>query len=86
MEEKIPQYPHKNLKFDVILTEEEEGGFSVECPKLPGCVSQGETNGEAIGNIKNAIEMYLECMEKNRIQISELKQTTKIERVCLSEE
>lgn len=80
-EEILIQTTPKYSDFDVILTEEEEGGFSIECPELPGCISQGETEEEAIGNIKNAIEVYLECVERNKIQIAELKQITKIERV-----
>lgn len=59
----------KVLGFDVVLTEEEEGGFSIECPKLPGCISQGETEKEAIENIKDAIELYLECVERNEIEV-----------------
>ncbi len=66
---------------NVILNEEEEGGFSVECPELPGCVSQGETEEEAIKNIKEAITAYMECIKKNKIEISELKQMTKIVKV-----
>lgn len=38
----------------------EESGFSVVVPGLPGCVSQGETRDEAITNIKEAIELYLD--------------------------
>lgn len=52
--------------FTFILSEEEEGGFSVECPELPGCVSQGETEEEAIENIKEAITAYMECVKKNK--------------------
>ncbi|PKL59358.1 MAG: type II toxin-antitoxin system HicB family antitoxin [Methanomicrobiales archaeon HGW-Methanomicrobiales-4] len=46
--------------FDIILEEEEEGGYSVHCPLLKGCHSQGNTRDEAIANIREAIELYLE--------------------------
>ncbi len=48
------------LKYTVILVPEEEGGYSVEVPALPGCYTQGETKDEAISMAKEAIELYLE--------------------------
>ena len=50
----------KILEYNAIFTPEEEGGFSVYVPDLPGCISQGETFEEAQKNIKEAIELYLE--------------------------
>lgn len=44
--------------YKVVLRKSEEG-YSVLCPALPGCWSQGETENEAIENIKDAIEDYL---------------------------
>jgi predicted RNase H-like HicB family nuclease len=46
------------MKFKVALRESEEG-FSVSVPGLPGCWSQGETEGEALENIEDAIREYL---------------------------
>lgn len=46
--------------FDIILEEEEEGGWSVHCPVLKGCHTQGNSKDEAIENIKEAIELCLE--------------------------
>ena len=46
--------------YTVQLFAEPEGGFSVLVPGLPGCVSQGETREEAIENVKEAIQLYLE--------------------------
>jgi predicted RNase H-like HicB family nuclease len=46
------------MKYKVVLIESEEG-FSVSCPGLPGCWSQGETEEEALANIKDAIQEYL---------------------------
>jgi predicted RNase H-like HicB family nuclease len=47
-------------EYQAVFQEENEGGFSVWVPDLPGCASQGETLEEAIKNIKEAIELYLE--------------------------
>ena len=44
--------------YKVVLQKSEEG-YSVSCPALPGCWSQGETEDEALENIKDAIEDYL---------------------------
>ncbi len=49
--------PHK---FTVILEAERDGGYSIYCPALPGCVSQGDDLLSAIDNIKEAIELVLE--------------------------
>jgi predicted RNase H-like HicB family nuclease len=46
----------------VIIFPDETGGYVVEVPSLPGCVSQGETVEEALANIKEAIELYIEDM------------------------
>ncbi|MBI4063201.1 MAG: type II toxin-antitoxin system HicB family antitoxin [Elusimicrobia bacterium] len=51
----------KIARFHVVLEKEpEDGGFSVYVPALPGCASQGETEDEALSNIREAIEMTLE--------------------------
>jgi predicted RNase H-like HicB family nuclease len=44
----------------VILTPDEDGGFVVECPVIPGCISQGDTRDEALANIRETIELCLE--------------------------
>jgi antitoxin HicB len=56
------------LKYTVILVPEQEGGYSVEVPALPGCFTQGETKEEAISMAKEAIELYLEsCQAHNEL-------------------
>lgn len=52
-------------RYRVILEPEEDGGFSVWVPALPGCVSQGETRQEAIENVREAIQCYLESCLKH---------------------
>jgi predicted RNase H-like HicB family nuclease len=49
-------------EYEVVLTSEAEGGFSVTVPALPGCTSQGETREEALSMIREAIEVYIESL------------------------
>lgn len=49
--------------FKVLLEPDEDGGYIVVCPSIPGCYSQGETIEEALANIREAIELCLEEME-----------------------
>ena len=46
--------------FKIYLEKSDEGGYAVTVPSLPGCISEGDTKEEAIENIKEAIELYLE--------------------------
>ena len=46
----------------VVLRRGEDGWWVVECPSLPGCISQGRTKPEAIANIKEAIDGWIETM------------------------
>ena len=48
------------MDLTIILEPQEEGGFTAFVPSLPGCISEGETREEALANIKEAIELYLE--------------------------
>ncbi|MBW1759308.1 MAG: type II toxin-antitoxin system HicB family antitoxin [Deltaproteobacteria bacterium] len=50
-----------NLK--VVLETSDEGGYTVYIPSLPGCISEGNTKEEALANIKEATELYLEPVE-----------------------
>ncbi len=50
-------------RFTIILEPEEGGGYSVHCPALPGCVSQGDDRQTALNNIKEAINLGLETLE-----------------------
>ena len=51
------------MKIRVVLEASEEGGYTVYVPSLPGCISEGETEEEALANIREAIELYLEPVE-----------------------
>lgn len=47
----------------VIMHPGEDGYWVIECPSLPGCISQGETREEATRNIQEAIALYIESLE-----------------------
>jgi predicted RNase H-like HicB family nuclease len=49
-----------SMKFVITLQRDEDGVWVAECPSIPGCVSQGETRDDAIGNIREAIAACLE--------------------------
>jgi predicted RNase H-like HicB family nuclease len=48
------------MKFSVTIDRDEDGVWVVECPSIPGCVSQGQTRKEALKNIKDAIRLCLQ--------------------------
>ena len=48
------------LKFNITLDRDEDGMWVVECPSIPGCVSQGHSRDEALNNIREAIAGCLE--------------------------
>jgi predicted RNase H-like HicB family nuclease len=52
------------MTFKVVLEPSEEGGYTVYVPALPGCVSEGDTIEEALRNIREAIQLYLEPVEE----------------------
>lgn len=51
------------MKYRVTIEQDEDGIFVAEVPSLPGCITQGGTRKEAIENVKEAIELYLESLE-----------------------
>lgn len=51
------------MKYRVLIEQDEDGIFVAEVPSLPGCISQGHTREEAIKNIQEAIEGYLESLK-----------------------
>ena len=51
------------MKLNIVLEPSDEGGFTVYVPSLPGCISEGDTEEEALVNIKEAILLYLEDVE-----------------------
>jgi predicted RNase H-like HicB family nuclease len=61
----------KIYQFTAIFEKNEDGGYTVTVPSLPGCISEGDTFDEALKNIKEAITLYLEVMQKNKEKIKE---------------
>ncbi|WP_298669323.1 type II toxin-antitoxin system HicB family antitoxin [uncultured Methanofollis sp.] len=55
------------MKLRVVLEPAEEGGYTVYVPGLPGCISEGDTKEEALKNIREAIDLYLETVEDDYI-------------------
>jgi predicted RNase H-like HicB family nuclease len=53
------------MKYRITLQKDEDGIYVVKCPSLPGCISQGKTRNEAVGNIKDAIGGYLQSLKKH---------------------
>ena len=51
------------MKLKIILEKSDEGGFTAHVPSLPGCISEGNSEEEAIKNIQEAIELYLEPVD-----------------------
>ena len=58
-----------NLKFKVVLEKDEKSGYTVHVPALPGCHTQGDDITEALENAREAIECYLESMQKDGIDL-----------------
>lgn len=56
------------MKFDIILEKQDAGGYTAYVPSLPGCVSEGETEKETLKNIKEAIELYTEEINKTKLK------------------
>ncbi len=52
-----------NIKFRVLIEQDEDGIFVAEVPALPGCISQGSTRKEALANAQEAMELYIESLE-----------------------
>jgi predicted RNase H-like HicB family nuclease len=66
----------KGRRFTVVLRQEDVGGYSVRCVEIPAAITQGETRSEALKNIKEAIELYLEAFPDESKLIEELGRVT----------
>ena len=69
----------KTYSFSIIFEPEDEGGYSVYCPALPGCVSQGESYEEALANIRESITGYVKSLIQDGLPVPEEAVTEKIE-------
>ena len=57
------------MKFTVVLAPEEDGGYTVICPAIPGCVSQGDSMDDALANVREAIELCLEVRQEDKLPL-----------------
>lgn len=55
----------------VLIYPGEDGFWVAECPSLPGCISQGQTRTDAIENMREAIELYIEVLEEDKLPVPE---------------
>ncbi len=55
------------MRLNVVLEPSDEGGYTVIVPALPGCISEGDTREEALRNIREAIDLYLEPVEDDQM-------------------
>jgi antitoxin HicB len=53
------------MKYRVLIEQDEDGVFVAQVPSWPGCISQGQTRGEALENVREAIAAYLESLQKH---------------------
>ena len=65
------------MNFKVTLDRDEDGMWVVECPAIPGCVSQGKTRDEAIDNIREAIQLRLEVRAEQGLPLT--RETREVE-------
>jgi len=65
----------KIMDFKVFLEPDEDGGYVVVCPSLPGCYSQGESVEDALANIREAIELCLEDMHDHGEEVPDPSRT-----------
>jgi predicted RNase H-like HicB family nuclease len=59
-----------NMKLPVTIYQDEEGWYVVECPVIPGCMSQGSTEEEALQNIQEAIQLCLEVRQERGLPLT----------------
>ena len=58
------------MKFSVTIDRDEDGVWIVECPTIPGCVSHGATNDEALANVGEAIKLCLEVRAEEGLPLT----------------
>ena len=56
----------RNMKYRIIIGEDEDAVYVAECPNFPGCISEGETREKAIENIIDAIQGYIQSLKKHK--------------------
>ena len=67
------------MKLPIVLEGNRRDGYTVTCPALPGCVSEGDTREEAIKNIREAIRVYLRAVTREHILLKKVSTSKGIE-------
>jgi predicted RNase H-like HicB family nuclease len=68
----------RHLELPVVLIPDDDGGYVVECPVIPGCISQADTREEALANIKDAIALCLENQAAEGWEVPAEVEVTKV--------
>jgi predicted RNase H-like HicB family nuclease len=55
----------RQMRYRVLIQQDEDGVYVAEVPALPGCLSQGSTREEAVANVREAMAAYLESLEEH---------------------
>jgi predicted RNase H-like HicB family nuclease len=55
------------MRLKIVLEPSDEGGYTAVVPSLPGCISEGDSREEALSNVKEAIELYLEPVDDDQV-------------------
>jgi len=61
------------VKLKVVLEPSDDGGYTAYVPSLPGCISEGNTEAEALRNIREAVELYLEPVDDELVNDANVK-------------
>ena len=67
------------MKLPIVLEGNRRDGYTVTCPALPGCVSEGDTRGEAIQHIREAIRLHLRAVTREHILLKKVSALKGIE-------
>ena len=62
----------------IVYPDPEDGGYVAEVPSLPGCVSQGETREEALANVREAIDLWVEVAHSQKIPVPDDRREVEI--------
>jgi predicted RNase H-like HicB family nuclease len=70
------------MKLPIVLEGNSRDGYTVTCPALPGCVSEGDSRREAIKNIREAIRLYLRAVTREHMLLKRVKTSNEMEAVA----
>ena len=72
------------MEFKVVVEQDEDGFYVVTVPSLPGCISQGKTEKEALENVKEAIELHVSSLAEDGLPITPQKSKEKVKEVTVA--